>query len=125
MARSLFALTGKFIVAEGGRVGRVGGARDRNLPEVAQIGEFDAVAFDASSKRLFVSTRYRQLKIFSVPDFEVQRALNVGTQISAMAVDTQGGKLYAVITDRIDRNPRGVTTAGDLAVFDISNLLSK
>ena len=113
---------GKFLAVDTGRVGRVGSA-DR-LPEVAKLGAWDAIAFDSADNRVLVATPDKQLKVFSLPDFELQRAFNVGTRIYEMALDSNGGKLYAAITDKVERRPRGVT-AGDLAVFDVSNLTGK
>jgi len=119
---------GKFLAVDTGRVGRVGSSRDKQVPEVAKLDAWDAIAFDPSSARVFVSTQDKQLKVFSIPDFELQRAFNVGTRINEMALDAQRGMLYATVADKADRDvrrsPHGAI-AVDLAVFDVSDLSGK
>jgi hypothetical protein len=124
---SAFEITGdgKFMICRTGAVLRLAAAITADMKPLTKIEPHVACAVDRGCDRAFVATADGTLKIYQIPGFDLLQAVNMGQIAINIQLDATSGLLYAVLAKKTPDPNSDEALLGDIAVFDVRNLLAK
>jgi hypothetical protein len=116
---------GKFMICRSGAVLRLAPAITADMKPLTKIEPHVACAVDRGCDRAFVATADGTLRVYQMPSFDLLRAVQIGQPAVNIQLDATSGFLYAVVAKQAPDPNSDEASLGDLAVYDVQNLLAK